>query len=111
MKTKVFAAPLLALSLALAGAPAVLALQGPPPPPGWDAMPPQYRSEVEQHGFRDGIEQAQADWEHHRRPTPMNGDKYRSPDLPRDQWPIFRRAFRKGYSVAMRRYTGRPGRY
>ncbi len=60
--TKALAASLLALSLALTGASAAHALQGPPPPgygpqgpppapPGWDRVPSNYRSSVEQRPY------------------------------------------------------------
>jgi hypothetical protein len=110
MKTKVFAAALLAVSLALTGASAAHALQGPPPPnpygpppplrQGWDTPPGSYRSDVERRAYQEGIHGARKDRENGRRPDVNNRDEY----LRKTAFPVpsnmigsYRRAFKAGY--------------
>jgi len=110
MKAKWIASSLLAFAVALTGATSAHALQGPPPPPGWDAPPPSYRTAIERRGFHDGIIGARKDWDNHRQPNPMNRDEYRRPNVPPPMWRAYRRAFRDGYNVGVRRFYG-PRRY
>ena len=124
MKMKAFAASLLAISLALAGASAAHALQGPPPPPnpygpppplrqGWDAPPGSYRSDIERSAYQEGIRGARKDRENGRRPNVNNRDEYgrRIPgNVPRRLYPAYQRAFRAGYDHGVQIFYG-PRRY
>ena len=73
---------------------------------GWDAPPGEFRAEIQQRGFRDGIEGARRDFQNHRSPNVNRRDEFRHPEgVPgplRDQ---YRQAFRRGYDVAVRRMT------
>jgi hypothetical protein len=106
MKAKWIASSLLAFAVAVTGATSAHALQG-PPPPGWDAPPPSYRTDIERRGFHDGIIGAQKDWMNHRRPGVLNRDEYRHPvAVPRPMWRAYQNAFQRGYNVGVRRYYG-----
>lgn len=72
----------------------------------WDT-PPQGLTEIQQRGFRDGIEGARKDFGNHRRPNPNNRDEYRHPDVPRDRWQAYRYGFRLGYQRGMNHLMGR----
>lgn len=62
----------------------------------WDVTPPEFH-ELEQRGFRDGIEGARRDFGNHRRPNVNNREEYRHPSLPRSDWEAYQRGFRRGY--------------
>ena len=119
MKMKGFAACLLALSLAMAGASAAHAFQGPPPqnpygppPPlrqGWDTPPGSLRSDIERRAFQEGIRGARKDRENGRRPDVNNRDEY----MRRTAFPVpprmlgaYRRAFRAGYERGVEMFYG-----
>jgi hypothetical protein len=112
MRCTRFAGAALAAVLLLSGSPRLSFAAQPPGydnrDRGWDAPPSEFRSEIERRGFRDGIDGAQKDFENHRAPNVNNRDEYRHPhDVPgqfRDQ---YRRAFRRGYDVAVHRMTDR----
>jgi hypothetical protein len=123
MKIKVFGAALLTLSLALSGAPAAHALQGPPPPnpygappplqQGWDTPPGSYRSDVERRAYQEGIHGARKDRENGRRPDVNNRDEY----LRKTAFPVppnmigsYRHAFKAGYTHGVQIFYG-PHRY
>ena len=71
----------------------------------WDAPPREY-SDIQRQGFRDGIEGARRDIEHHRQPDPNNRDEYRHPNAPRGMWDTYREGFRRGYDVGVRHLMG-----
>jgi hypothetical protein len=124
MKIKGLAASLLALSLALAGASAAHALQGPPPPqnpygpppplnPGWDNAPGSYRSDIERRAYQEGIHGARKDRENGRRPDVNNRDEFMRKTafpVPPRLLPAYRRAFRAGYNRGVQMFYG-PRRY
>ena len=68
--------------------------------------PPAAFSEIEQRGFRDGVDGAQRDWDNHRRPNPANRDEYREPRVPPQFWPGYREGFRRGYEMMAARLWG-----
>lgn len=72
----------------------------------WDAPPDEFRSEIQQRGFRDGIEGARKDFENHRSPDVNRRDEYRHPqNVPGGLRNQYREAFRRGYEVGVRRMT------
>lgn len=98
--------------------------QGPPPPPpgaygqgpggqgpgGWEGPPPEFRDEIHQRGFRDGIEGARKDFGNHRPPNVNNRDEFRHPPVPRGARHDYRDGFRRGYQVGVQHiYGGGPG--
>jgi len=89
------------LGLALAGGTAVAVhAQGPPPPGAWQPVePPGSWSHAWHSGFHDGVEAARHDIDAGRPPDPDRHDKFRHPDLPRDQRDDFREGFRRGYHM------------
>lgn len=89
----------LVLGLALCGG-AALAVHAQEGPGGWQPDEPQGSwSHAWHSGFHDGIEAARHDIDAHRPPDPDRHDKFRHPDLPRDQRPDFREGFRRGYHM------------
>ena len=127
MRLKGFASALLALSLALAGASAAHALQGPPPPPppgygppppppppGWDNAPQRYRSDIERRAYHEGLIGAQKDRGNGRPPNPNNRDEY----MRKTAFPVpprllgaYRRAFADGYARGVQLFYGPRRRY
>ncbi len=121
MKMKGFAVSLLTLSLALSGASAVHALQGPPPQPGgqygpppplrpgWDNAPGSYRSDIERRAYQEGIRGARKDRENGRAPNVNNRDEYRRttafPVPPRMRG-AYQNAFRAGYNRGVQMFYG-----
>jgi hypothetical protein len=95
------------LAAGLLAAPAITIAQGPPPRGGWDAPPSNFRQEVQQQGFRDGLNGAQKDLENRRRPNVMNRDEYRNYRGPNAR--AYRAAFQQGYQTFWR-HQGGPGR-
>ena len=87
---------------------------GPPPemrPRGdWNTPPGEF-GEVQQRGFRDGIDGAQKDFGNHRQPDVNNRDEYRYPDLPPGLQEAYREGFRRGYDRAMAHLMGRQWQY
>jgi hypothetical protein len=104
MKIHGMAAPALALLLSAAGlgfsARAAAAQEY-----GWDT-PPREFNEIQQHGFRDGMEAARDDFKHNRPADLDRHDTFRKPDVPGDMREPFRDAFRRGYETAMSHLTG-----
>jgi hypothetical protein len=91
----------LVLGLALSGG-TVLAVHAQEGPPGryWNPDEPQGNwSQAWHSGFHDGIEAAHHDIDAHRPPDPDRHDKFRHPDLPRDERGEFREGFRRGYQM------------
>ena len=82
----------------------------PMPRGDWDTMPREF-NDVQQRGFRDGIEGARKDYENHRQPDVMNRDEYRHPDVPSGLRQAYRRGFQRGYDRAMAHLLGRPWQY
>ncbi len=99
MKLLRIAAPVLSLVLLAASGP--LVAQYGPGPRAWDAPPAGYR-DIQQQGYRDGIEGARKDVENHRRPDVNNRDEYRKPNVPGPVRAQYRAAFRQGYNAGMR---------
>jgi len=94
-KLKYTMALVLGLVLSCGMARAVYAQEG-----GWRPDEPQGNwSEAWHSGFHDGIEAAHHDIEANRPPDPDRHDKFRHPDLPRDQRSDFRDGFRHGYHM------------
>ncbi len=101
------AVPVIALMLAAPG----LAKAAPPQAygqPGWDVPPREY-NDIQQRGFRDGIEGARKDYGNGRSPDVNNRDEYRHPDLPPGLRERYREAFRRGYQVAASHLWNAPG--
>jgi len=90
---------LLAAAMMLGCVPTALVAQG-PPPGAWETPPSQYR-EVQQQGYRDGIEGARKDYQNHRRPDVNNRDEYRHPHVPGPDKGAYREAFRMGYQAGV----------
>lgn len=103
----------LLLGLALAGAPAVAIHAQEGPPGQWQpAEPPGQWSRAWHSGFRDGIDAARHDIDARRQPDARRHDKFRHPDLSRDQRPDFRRGFERGYHMEYDHYWhGRYGQH
>jgi len=92
-----FAVPALALLLA-AAAPAIAApLQY--GQPGWD-VPPREFTDIQQRGYRDGVEGARKDFGNHRSPDVNNREEFLHPNLPPELREPYREGFRRGYEVA-----------
>lgn len=73
-------------------------------PEQWQA--PRAYSEMQQRGFRDGVDGARKDYGNSRRPDPNNRDEYRHPLVP-DQFRFeYRQGFRRGYEMAAARLWG-----
>jgi hypothetical protein len=90
----------LVLGLAMSGGiPLAVHAQQGPPPGSWQE-PEGNWSPAWHSGFHDGIEAARHDIEANRSPDPDRHDKFRHPDLPRDQRDDFREGFRRGYHMA-----------
>jgi ribosome modulation factor len=66
----------------------------------WQA-PPRELNEIQQRGFREGIEGARKDFENHRQPNVENRDEFRRPDLPGNLRDAYRDGFRRGYQVGV----------
>jgi|SRR5579875_973636 len=84
------------LGLALLSGPAFIAVYA----QDWEPQEPQGSwSNAWHSGFRDGVDAARHDIDAHRPPDPDHHDKFRHPDLPRDQRHDFREGFRRGYRM------------
>lgn len=115
MKTKWMMGSFLALSLVASGvvlAKANAAAQGPPPQGayaqetgGWD-VPPHEFSQIQQQGFRDGVEGARKDFDHHRAPNVEDRAEYRHPHVDASARDDYREGFRRGYDAAMNHLEG-----
>jgi hypothetical protein len=66
----------------------------------WEDAPSEYR-DVQRMGFRDGIEAARRDFDHHSRKDADDHDSYKHPRVERKLVNDYRSAFREGYSRAM----------
>lgn len=85
------------IGLALLSGPAMIASaqEGP-----WEPVEPQGQwSHAWHSGFRDGVDAARHDIDAGRPPDPRHHDKFRHPDIPRDQRDDFREGFRRGYNM------------
>lgn len=71
----------------------------------WDRPPADYR-DVQQRGYRDGIEAARHDFEHHRHADADDHDQYRHPHVSHEDRDAYREAFRHGYERAMAHLAG-----
>jgi len=67
----------------------------------WDEAPSEYR-DAQRMGFRDGIEAARRDFDHHSRKDADDHDTYKHPRVERELVNDYRSAFREGYGRAMR---------
>lgn len=115
MTIKWLAVPVVAVALYATGSSPSKAYAAAPQGPGyaenqggWDAPPAEFR-EVQKQGFRDGIEGARKDFDHHRAPNVNNRDEYRHPHVDASLRNDYREGFRRGYDVAMRHLMARPG--
>jgi ribosome modulation factor len=63
-------------------------------------------SDIQQRGFRDGMDGARKDLDNHRRPNVNNRDEYRHPSVPRGMRDEYREAFRRGYDRGMSQMMG-----
>jgi ribosome modulation factor len=81
----------------LATTPASVLAQG---PGGWEQPPSEYR-ELQQQGYRDGIEGARKDFQNHRKPDVNNRDEYKHPKVPGPDKEAYREAFRSGYEAGV----------
>lgn len=97
--TKAMMMVLLGLALAGGAAGTIYAQEGPPPRAWEPGPPPDSWSHAAHSGFRDGVDAARHDIDARRRPDPDRHDKYRHPDLPRDQRDDFRMGFLRGYRM------------
>ena len=92
------------LGLALVCGPAMIATaqEGP-----WQPNEPQGQwSRAWHSGFRDGVDAARHDIDARRPPDPRRHDKFRHPDLPRDERGDFREGFRRGYQMVYEHSMG-----
>jgi len=67
-------------------------------------------SEIQQRGYRDGMDGARKDFGNHRRPDPNNRDEFRSPNVPPALRDEYREGFRRGYEVAVTQMYGESDR-
>jgi hypothetical protein len=75
---------------------------------GWDVPPEEY-NEVQRRGFHDGVQGAQKDYDHRRRPDVDNRDEYRHPDdVHGGLRQAYREGFRRGYEQASSHLWGGP---
>lgn len=85
---------------------------GPPPPPerpNWDQWGMRgLRSEAERRGYREGVEEANKDYQFRRRADPDDEPEYRQPPVPPGLVPEYREGFMRGYTVAMSQLSGDP---
>ena len=81
------------------------------PAEAWE-MPPADYNDIQQRGFRDGIEGARKYFGNHRAPDVNNRDEYRHPDddFRGPERRVYRQAFRRGYQMAASHLWG-PGNY
>ncbi len=82
----------------------------PPAPLAWDMAPDTF-NDIQQNGFRDGMEGARRDADNHRNPNPNNRDEYRNPHVPYEMREAYREGFRRGYNRAMDHIMGHPWQY
>ncbi len=84
----------------------------PPPMPrgDWNAVPREF-NDIQQRGFRDGMEGARKDFDNHRRPDVMNRDEYRHPNVPPAMRDAYRQGFQRGYDRAEAHLNGRQWQY
>jgi len=108
MKTKWLLPSLLAFCLQTPGLMVVMshaAPQGPAPAEygqdAWD-RPPYEFTEIQQRGFRDGVDGAGKDFDNHRAPNVENRKEYRHPHVDPSARDDYREGFRRGYDAAMR---------
>lgn len=93
-------APVLAAALVFTGGAAIIAIQ-----PlhaqdrDWDHHD-QGMDNVQQLGYRDGMEGARHDYENHRAPSPENRDEFRDPHVAPELRQEYREAFQRGYRQA-----------
>jgi ribosome modulation factor len=103
---------LIGLGLTTIGVTGAKAQEGPPPPgyynQPWTQPPGEYRDDISQRGFHDGIEGARRDFQNHRPPNVNNRDEYRHPSVSGRERHAYRDAFRRGYQMGVQRiYNGR----
>lgn len=98
-----FAAPLLATALILAGVVSGAAHPAYVQDRDWDNAP---RDNVQQLGYRDGMEGARHDFDNHRAPNPENRDEFRNPHVASELRHEYREAFRRGYQAAAAQLWG-----
>lgn len=108
MKMKWIAVPAVAFALAApSGVLAGRAYAAAPSPSGfaqerpWDQPPPEFR-DAQRRGFRDGIDAARKDFDHHRHKDAADHDRFRHPPVDRSLHEDYRDGFRRGYDSAMR---------
>lgn len=95
-----FAAPILAVALGLSGGAMMIAVQPlAAQDRDWDHRD-RGMDNVQQLGYRDGMEGARRDYENHRAPSPENRDEFRHPHVAPELRQEYREAFRHGYQEA-----------
>ncbi len=70
----------------------------------WD-HPPAGWNDIQRRAFHDGIEGARRDIQNNRQPNVENRDEFRNPDVPPPMRQTYREAFRRGYQLAISRFT------
>jgi len=104
------------MAIVLMGSPTRALAQGPPSPQGyrqgfdgWDAAPNGFTRDIQQQGYRDGVDGARKDYGNHRRPNVNNRDEFRNYGGPERR--VYRAAFFHGYRVGAAHYYGGPRPY
>ncbi len=95
----------------------------PPPqqPQTWDQWGMRgLRSEMQQRGYREGMQEAKRDFQWHREPNPEAHEEYQNPYVQPELVDEYREGFMRGYTVTMsqlsgdrdwQQYNGDPGQW
>ncbi len=79
----------------------------PPPQPDWDNWAMRgLTSDAQRRGYREGAQEAQKDFEFHRRPDPDDHEEYRNPYVPPELVEDYREGFMRGYTATISRLSG-----
>lgn len=79
----------------------------PPPAPDWDGWAMRgLSSDAQRRGYREGEEEAQKDFQFHRRPDPDDHEEYREPYIAPELVDDYREGFMRGYTATMSRLSG-----
>lgn len=89
---------------------------GPPPVPQPEPNRPAWgawgmrglQSDAERHGYQEGQEAAQRDYQSQRRADPDDHEQFRNPPVPPPVVGEFREGFMRGYEVAISQLSGEP---
>jgi hypothetical protein len=89
------------------GAPPPVVVVQPPPRPDWDGWAMRgLSSDAQRRGYHEGVEEAQKDFQYHRRPDPDDHEEYREPYVAPEFVDDYREGFMRGYTAAMSRLSG-----